>query len=67
VTSTAETETHAPGRLEHALCGLSFDAHQSGDAAAPVVFAQSGELITCTLCRLEIDHVRAMFRRYRVI
>lgn len=61
-----EEKVHAPGRMEHALCGLSFDAHQSGDADEPVVFAMPGELVTCNLCRLEIDHVRETFRRYRV-
>lgn len=61
-----EEKVHAPGRLEHALCGLSFDAHDSGDADAPVVFAKTGEMVTCRMCRLEIDHVRETFRRYRV-
>ena len=57
------SEVHASGPQEHALCGLSFDAFESGDHKEPVVFAQSGQLVTCVLCRVHIDHVRSFFRR----
>ena len=56
---------HAPGRLEHTLCGFAPEAFESGDSEEPIVFAAPGELITCKTCRAEIDHVRKRFNRYR--
>lgn len=61
------TERHARGRLEHSLCGLAMDAYESGDHEEPVVFATPGQLVTCSMCRLEIDHVRDSFKRYRAV
>lgn len=59
---------HAKGTAsggEYSLCGLAFDAHETGDADEPVEFAEAGELVTCVECRDVIDHVRATFKRYR--
>jgi len=36
---------------EYSLCGMAFDAYESGDAEEQIIFAQSGETITCTGCR----------------
>lgn len=54
------------GGYEFTLCGVAFDAFDTGDAEEPVVFAQAGELITCKECRNVIDHARA-FKNYRVV
>jgi hypothetical protein len=59
--------THAPGRIEHSLCGMAPDAFDTGDSERPIVFAMPGELVTCPSCRAEMDHVRANFRRYRYV
>ncbi len=58
----------APGPQEHSLCGWAPEAFESGDASAPVVFAQAGELVTCKACRALLDYCRACFTpsyRYR--
>lgn len=55
------------GNAEYSLCGFAFDAHDSGDSAEPIVFAQAGEQVTCQRCRAQIDHVRNHFRRYRYV
>lgn len=52
---------------EFTMCGMAFDAFESGDADAPIVFAERGETVTCKDCRDAIDHVRKSFKRYRVI
>ena len=31
---------HAEGEQEHALCGLAFDAYETGDEDNPVIFAK---------------------------
>jgi hypothetical protein len=62
-------EIHGPGagQGEHAMCGLAFDAHDSGDHSVPVVFAKPGEVVTCETCRMYIEHVFARFTSgYRV-
>ena len=58
-------EVHGCGRLEHSLCGLAFDAFETGDHEEPVVFAKRGEMVTCVSCRAELDHVREFFKGYR--
>jgi len=35
---------------EYSLCGMAFDAYDPGDAEE-IIFAKSGETITCTGCR----------------
>jgi hypothetical protein len=57
----------APGIQEHSLCGMAFDAFESGDADAPVVFAQPGEQVTCQECLALIRYVRSAFRRNRYL
>jgi len=54
--------THAPGEQEHTLCGLSFDAHESGDWPDEIVFAQVGDYVTCPQCKAHIDFVRSCYR-----
>lgn len=56
---------HAEGTGEHSLCGMAFDAFESGDADEPIVFAGDGELVTCADCKSQIDHVRDSFKGYR--
>jgi hypothetical protein len=36
---------------EFAVCGLAYDAHESGDHEEPVVLAREGEAVTCGECR----------------
>ena len=57
----------APGIQEHTLCGWPFDAFESGDADAPVVFAQPGEQVTCQECLAVIRYIRSAFRRGRYL
>jgi len=52
------------GGGEYSLCGLAFDAHDSGDEPEPVHFAVGGQLVTCRECRAMIDYVRT-FKGYR--
>ena len=56
---------HAEGEQEHSLCGMAFDAYDSGDADEPIVFAKPGEIVTCKHCRAHIDFVRRKYRAYR--
>lgn len=49
---------------EFTLCGMAFDAHESGDADEPVVFAHQGQIITCPDCRTIINYVKT-FKHYR--
>jgi len=53
-----------PGDGEHMLCGLAFDAYESGDEAVPVIQAQNGETITCPHCRRALSEVRAWYRGF---
>lgn len=46
---------------EFSLCGLAFDAFESGDADEPVEFAKSGQKITCEECRDVIQKIRDNF------
>ncbi len=40
------------------MCGMAFDAHDSGDSDEPIIFAKSRQRITCDDCRRCIDHAR---------
>ena len=41
----------SPVMAEYSLCGMAFDAYESGDAEDQIIFAQSGETITCIGCK----------------
>ena len=43
---------------EMTMCGMAFDAHDSGDSDEPIIFAKSRQRITCDDCRRCIDHAR---------
>lgn len=47
---------------EFTVCGLSFDAHETGDADHPVVMAQSGQTVTCEACRKTIAFMKTFTR-----
>lgn len=58
---------HAGGIIaggEYALCGLAFDAFESGDHDTPVIEAKPEQLVTCIECRKSIDHAKS-FINYR--
>jgi hypothetical protein len=57
-------ESSAP---EYTLCGDAFDAFESGDADEPIVFANAGQVVTCTECRRAIDYVRKHYRKYKFL
>ena len=57
----------APGIQEHSLCGWAFDAYASGDADAPIVFAQPGETVTCPECLAVIRYIRSAFSGNRYL
>ena len=62
---TLQARRCAPGTQEFTLCGWAFDAYASGDADAPVVFAQPGETVTCPECLAVIRYIRSAFKRNR--
>lgn len=43
---------------EFSVCGLAYDAHESGDHEEPVVFAGEGETVTCIECRQTVIEYR---------
>lgn len=56
----------APSAIaEYTLCGMAFDAHESGDADEPIVMAKRGEIVTCEDCRGVIKYVKRSFKRNR--
>lgn len=54
------TTTHAqnPAYTEYTVCGLAYDAHESGDYNEPVLFAEDGAPVTCPKCREVVTEVR---------
>jgi len=56
---------HAEGEQEHSLCGMAFDAFESGDSDEEIVFAKSGDMVTCEDCKRHIDFVMNNFSSYR--
>lgn len=54
---------HAAGEQEHALCGMAFDAYETGDADAPIVFAEPGQKVTCEFCCRVVDFVQSHYDR----
>jgi len=67
--SDAPPKLHAEGEQEHSLCGMAFDAFDTGDADEQIVFAKDGETVTCPDCRDAIDFVRRYYKRgykYRI-
>jgi hypothetical protein len=60
-------DVHAPGIGEHALCGLAYDAHLSGDTDDPVIFAARGQVVTCEYCRAVIADIRRSYRGFRYL
>lgn len=61
----SEPVLHAEGEVEHSLCGMAFDAFDSGDSDEPIIFAKDGEVVTCAPCREHLDFVRRYYKRYR--
>lgn len=49
---------------EFTMCGVAYDAFDTGDAEEPIVFAKDGETVTCTDCRRVINHAKK-FKSYR--
>lgn len=58
---------HAPGALDHSLCGMAPEAFDTGDSVEPIVFARRGEIVTCSTCRAAMDYIRNNFNRYRYV
>lgn len=56
---------HAEGEQEYSLCGTAFNAFDSGDVDEPVIFAKTGDTVTCQECRDHLDFIRRCYRRYR--
>lgn len=49
---------------EYTLCGLAFDAYESGDHPEPVIEANPGQIVNCEECRKAIDFAKR-FINYR--
>ncbi|CAA2409827.1 hypothetical protein [Xanthomonas phage Suba] len=50
-----------PGQgSEFTICGIAFDAHDSGDYDRTIEFAQPGEVITCPECRKVIAYFKSI-------
>jgi hypothetical protein len=60
---STKSEVHAHGPNEHTLCGLAFDAYESGDTDAEPEYAERGRPVTCDLCLQLIEHVYCAFTR----
>lgn len=60
-------DIHGRGLQEYSLCGLAFDAFDTGDHDDPIMFAESGETVTCEQCRRALDQFRASFKGYRAV
>lgn len=48
------------GGGEFTVCGMAFDAHDSGDHDEPIVFAGVGEVVTCEECRRIVIEFRSI-------
>lgn len=61
---------HAKGTntgSEFTMCGMAFDAYESGDSEERIIFAKPKEVVTCQDCRDIIDDVKMTFTTdYRV-
>lgn len=58
---STELRLCAPGPQEFSLCGMAFDAFESGDAEAPIVFAADRKRVTCEHCIAVIGYTRSHF------
>lgn len=47
-----------PVLAEYSICGLAFDAYESGDADEQVLFAKPGETVSCRDCRRAVIEIR---------
>lgn len=47
-----------PVLAEYTICGLAFDAYESGDADCDVRFAAGSETVTCMDCRRAVIEAR---------
>lgn len=45
---------------EFTICGIAFDAFDSGDVDEPTRFASPGETITCPECRKVIAYFKSI-------
>jgi hypothetical protein len=49
------TDIHASSSIpEFTICGMAFDAFDSGHTDEQIVFAEPGQIVTCIECRREI-------------
>jgi len=62
-TRPKQVEVHAHGPAEHSLCGIAFDAFDSGDLDEREVYAARGRPVTCAMCLQMIEHVYDGFTR----
>lgn len=49
-----------PSMREYSLCGVAYDAFDTGDAESPVAIAKKGQTITCPDCRNVIAEVKSI-------
>lgn len=47
---------------EFTMCGVAFDAFDSGGVEEEIIFAEPGDLITCPACREVIAFYRTVRR-----
>lgn len=59
--SNSKPEVHAHGPGEHALCGIAFDAFESGDLDEQEIYAEKGRPVTCAMCLQMIEHIHESF------
>lgn len=60
---TIEPDKHADSiaQPEFTLCGMAFDAFETGDADGPIVFSKPGERVTCEDC---LHVIAEIYREY---
>ena len=52
------THVENPRQAEYTMCGLAFDAYDSGDHDEQITFAVGGKPVTCMDCRHMVLDVR---------
>lgn len=52
---------------EFTICGMSYDAFETGDSDDPIVFAKVGQIVTCLNCRRNMDWILNNFKKYKYL
>jgi len=59
---TDKTCMPAPACPEYTLCGMAFDAQESGDCDEKITIGNAGDKVTCQACLNTITQCKAVKR-----